>query len=53
MAKSAYDALFAKKEVEFDEGAIRSRGPLLLYIVIYQPLHIIYLELTKFLADLP
>lgn len=53
MAKSAYDAQFVKKEVEFDERAIRSRVSLLLYIVIHQPLHIVYLKRTKFLADLP
>ncbi len=53
MAKSAYDALLLKKEVEFDEGAIRSGVPLLLNIVIHQPLHIIYLKHTKSLTDLP
>lgn len=53
MEKSTCDALFVKKEVEFDEGAIRRGVLLLLNIVIRQPLHIIYLELTKFLADLP
>ena len=53
MAKSAYDALLLKKEVEFDEGAIRSGVPLLLNIVIRQPLQVVYLELTKSLTDLP
>lgn len=46
-------ALFSKKEVEFDEGAIRRGVPLLLNIVIHQPLHIIYLKHTKSLTDLP
>lgn len=53
MATSACDALLLKKEVEFDEVTIRSGVLLLLNIVIYQPLHIVYLKLTKFLADLP
>ena len=53
MATSAYDTLLFKKEVEFDEGAIRSGVLLLLNIVIHQPLHIIYLKHTKSLTDLP
>ncbi len=53
MEKSTCDALLLKKEVEFDEGAIWSGVLLLLNIVIRQPLHIVYLKLTKFLADLP
>lgn len=52
MATSTCDALFVKKEVEFDEGAILSGFPLLLNIVIRQPLQVVYLKLTKFLADL-